>query len=402
MDVSLAGRARADGARTTATGWTTRSGSGWCPTASCTCCIAWLALRLAFGDGGGSASSQGALHQLAKTAARPGLAVRRRRPGFVALVVWQALEALWGHRDEERRQAGPQAGRPRPARWCSTRPRGHRAQDRRRRPRPAAAAPTGSPPRLMSAARPAPLLVGAVGLGDHRGRRLPRLPRLAETFRDKLETDGQTGKDGRRLRAVRQDRLRRQGGRARDRRRAVPLRRLHPRPAEVRRARPGAAQAAPAAVRRAAARWWSRSASPATGCSASRGRATSTAEALDHASQHAAGCRVPEADSVPGAARGPARGGAALPLHGVDVRRPRGVLAVRAAGARADAASRCGSRRCSPGSRVLLALPAARAAAGLGVHGQPGAVRRGPRASRWWSTSTPPAACSSTCSPTTR
>ena len=62
--------------------------------------IAWLALRLAFGDSGGSASSQGALHQLGKTP--PGLAsLYVVAVGFVALVVWQLLEAIWGHRDEE-------------------------------------------------------------------------------------------------------------------------------------------------------------------------------------------------------------------------------------------------------------------------------------------------------------
>ena len=62
--------------------------------------LAWLALRLALGDGGGSASSQGALHQLAKTPV--GLvSLYVVAAGFVALVVWQALEAVWGHRDQD-------------------------------------------------------------------------------------------------------------------------------------------------------------------------------------------------------------------------------------------------------------------------------------------------------------
>ena len=62
--------------------------------------LAWLALRLAFGDGGGNASNQGALHQLAQsTLGRVSLYVVAA--GFVALVVWQALEAAFGHRDED-------------------------------------------------------------------------------------------------------------------------------------------------------------------------------------------------------------------------------------------------------------------------------------------------------------
>jgi hypothetical protein len=62
--------------------------------------IAWLALRLAFGSSSGSASSQGAFHQLAGNVA--GLvSLYVAAAGFVALVVWQALEALWGHRDED-------------------------------------------------------------------------------------------------------------------------------------------------------------------------------------------------------------------------------------------------------------------------------------------------------------
>ena len=62
--------------------------------------IAWLALRLAFGDSGGSASSQGALHHLAQNT--PGrLSLYVVGVGFLALVLWQGLEAVWGHRDED-------------------------------------------------------------------------------------------------------------------------------------------------------------------------------------------------------------------------------------------------------------------------------------------------------------
>ena len=62
--------------------------------------LAWLTLKLVFGSGGGNASNQGALHQLAQTSlGRVSLYVAAA--GFVALVVWQGLEAFGGHREEE-------------------------------------------------------------------------------------------------------------------------------------------------------------------------------------------------------------------------------------------------------------------------------------------------------------
>jgi hypothetical protein len=62
--------------------------------------IAWLAVRLALGGGGGNASSTGALSQLAKNpAGRVSLYVVTA--GFLALVVWQLLDAAVGHRDED-------------------------------------------------------------------------------------------------------------------------------------------------------------------------------------------------------------------------------------------------------------------------------------------------------------
>ncbi len=62
--------------------------------------LAWLAVRLAFGDDGGQASGGGAIHQLAQnTVGRISLYVVA--VGFLALLVWQALEAIWGHRDED-------------------------------------------------------------------------------------------------------------------------------------------------------------------------------------------------------------------------------------------------------------------------------------------------------------
>ena len=62
--------------------------------------LAWLALQLALGNGGGNASSQGALHQMAKSSVGR-LSLYVVAAGFVALMVWQFLEAVWGHRDED-------------------------------------------------------------------------------------------------------------------------------------------------------------------------------------------------------------------------------------------------------------------------------------------------------------
>jgi hypothetical protein len=65
--------------------------------------VAWLVLRLAFGDDSGSASGSGALHALARTGVGRvslfGVAV-----GFFALVVWQAVEAAVGYRHESGKQ----------------------------------------------------------------------------------------------------------------------------------------------------------------------------------------------------------------------------------------------------------------------------------------------------------
>jgi hypothetical protein len=57
--------------------------------------IAWIALQVAWGDGG-DASSDGALRTLAKTDAGPVLLVVVA-VGMLALVVWQAAEAAFGY-----------------------------------------------------------------------------------------------------------------------------------------------------------------------------------------------------------------------------------------------------------------------------------------------------------------
>ena len=62
--------------------------------------IAWLAVQLALGDSAGPASGSGALSELAqKPFGRVLLWVVGA--GFVALVAWQLIEALVGHRDED-------------------------------------------------------------------------------------------------------------------------------------------------------------------------------------------------------------------------------------------------------------------------------------------------------------
>ena len=79
--------------------------------------IGWLALQLAFGDRAGSASTPGAIHELAQ---QPfGLACWSGwwRSGCSCWCVWRAARGgLLGHRDERRGSAGPQAARRRPAR----------------------------------------------------------------------------------------------------------------------------------------------------------------------------------------------------------------------------------------------------------------------------------------------
>ncbi|TIC85473.1 DUF1206 domain-containing protein [Nocardioides sp. GY 10127] len=63
--------------------------------------VGWLALQLALGDGGGStASSTGALHQLAEQPLGAAL-VWAVAVGLILLVVWQAGTAIWGYADED-------------------------------------------------------------------------------------------------------------------------------------------------------------------------------------------------------------------------------------------------------------------------------------------------------------
>jgi hypothetical protein len=65
--------------------------------------IAWVAIQLALGSEKGSASSEGALSQMAKTPLG-GILLYVVAAGFGALVLWQLMEAVAGHRDAEGRK----------------------------------------------------------------------------------------------------------------------------------------------------------------------------------------------------------------------------------------------------------------------------------------------------------
>ena len=129
----------------------------------------------ALGSGGGNASNQGALHQLAQTTlGRVSLYVVAA--GFVALVVWQVLEASGGTATRTARKRVLKRVTSAP-RWSST------AASRSPRSRPRSARRRGGggtdglTAKLMKL--PAgPLLVGLVGVGVLVRRRLPGLPGL--------------------------------------------------------------------------------------------------------------------------------------------------------------------------------------------------------------------------------
>src|SRR3954451_7785685 len=68
--------------------------------------VAWLVVRLAFGDSAGSVSGSGALHELARTGVGR-ISLYGVSAGFFALLVWQGLEACFGYRrDEFRKRLG--------------------------------------------------------------------------------------------------------------------------------------------------------------------------------------------------------------------------------------------------------------------------------------------------------
>ncbi|WP_183098348.1 DUF1206 domain-containing protein [Nocardioides pelophilus] len=62
--------------------------------------VGWLAIQIAFGDGSGQASGQGALREIAQQPFGEAL-LWVACVGFVALVVWKAFEAVAGHTEED-------------------------------------------------------------------------------------------------------------------------------------------------------------------------------------------------------------------------------------------------------------------------------------------------------------
>jgi len=154
--------------------------------------LAWLSLRLAFGDGSGSASSQGALHQLAKTPL--GLvSLYVVAVGFLALVGWQAMEALWGNRDRS-------GGRRVRKRLSSAGKAVVFAGLAASAFKTAVGAGSGGGTKGLTArlmALPAgPLLVGLVGVAVIAVAGAIAYRGMSESFRDDMEIDGQLGKDG--------------------------------------------------------------------------------------------------------------------------------------------------------------------------------------------------------------
>ena len=155
--------------------------------------LAWLAVRLALGDGGGSASSKGAIHELAQTTVgRMSLYVVAL--GFVALVLWQVLEALWGHRDEE-------GGKRLVKRLTSAGKAVIYASLAFTAVRTAAGSSSsgrgtdGITARVMGMPG-GPLLVGAVGVGILVVAGFLAYRGWTEKFRSKLQSEGKTGKEG--------------------------------------------------------------------------------------------------------------------------------------------------------------------------------------------------------------
>jgi Domain of Unknown Function (DUF1206) len=156
--------------------------------------IAWLALRLAFGQSSGKASSQGALQHIAQNGVgRASLYVVG--VGFVALVLWQALEAIWGHRDVD--------GGKRVVKRVTSAGKvilyGSLAASAFKTAAGSSSGGSGTDGFTAKLMRMpgGPLLVGAVGVGvlvvagflGYRGWK--------KKFRSKLDVDGRTGKDGR-------------------------------------------------------------------------------------------------------------------------------------------------------------------------------------------------------------
>jgi hypothetical protein len=156
--------------------------------------IAWLAVRLAFGDSGGSASTQGALQQVGRTGVGQ-VSLYVAAVGFVALIVWQGLEAIWGHRDEE----GGKRVRKRVISGAKVVLYGSLALAAFQTATGSSSGGGGTdgPTAKVMKLPGGTLIVGAVGIGVLVVAGFLAYRGLAEEFRSKLGAGGQTGKDGR-------------------------------------------------------------------------------------------------------------------------------------------------------------------------------------------------------------
>lgn len=155
--------------------------------------IAWIAGQLALGDSSGSASSQGALSQLAQTPLG-GPLLYVVAAGFAALVLWQLLEAVAGHRDEEgakrwahRGGSVLRAGVYGALGWSALKVAIGSGSD---------GGSTDTITARLMAMPAGPLLVGLVGLGIAGYAAYLVYEGLSESFMDKLKASGQTGDSG--------------------------------------------------------------------------------------------------------------------------------------------------------------------------------------------------------------
>ena len=276
--------------------------------------LAWLALQLAFGTAAAAPRARARCRSSPRTPSA-GSPCTSSAVGFVALVVWQAHGGDLGAPRRGRRQAGPQAGDLRRQGGALRQPRAVA----RSRPRSGRRRGGGGTEGLTAKLMKLPGRTAARRRGRRRrarGRGLPGLPRLdGEVPLQARASDGKTGKDGSAYVLFGKVGYIAKGVALADRRRCCsstprsPTTRRSPAASTRRCTRCSSSRSAPRCS------WSSRSASRATGCSASPGPATSTAERalrdrpaprVMHA--HGAMVGVRATHALPGAARRPARG----------------------------------------------------------------------------------------------
>jgi hypothetical protein len=155
--------------------------------------IAWIAVQLAFGSDQGSASSSGALSQLAQNPLG-GVLLWVAAGGLAALVVWRVMEAAVGHREEEgKKRVFKRLGSAFKAVLYAT--LAWSALQVATGSGSSGGGTDSTTSKLMS--MPAgQILVGLVGVGiaAYAARLIYR--GLSEGFMDKLQTEGHTGKTG--------------------------------------------------------------------------------------------------------------------------------------------------------------------------------------------------------------